>query len=282
MFASMLVFSLLSACSAAVGDDASEEVSKLAACSSPLPTGYDIGWTGNSSDSNRQWQQKDNWCASDRSDVPSASDAVVILAAAAIQPLLLTDVEVKKLKIESGASLDTNGQSLLVLESFEGDLDAIEGNGELVLAGTAQELSGDLPAKLKITGTALLTGDAANACESDSSITITITGIGANLTLEGHALDVCGDFKTLNGASIEMTQAADRLNLNTITATATFDGGNTEGKLSAGQVHSRVATVLFLAAGAFSSTGTDIFFDGTAPQAVPSRADLSSFLVLTA
>lgn len=155
-------------------------------------------WVGGAPLDPTNWSNPANWL---RPGVPSSTDTVSI-PAGPTQPTLSSNAEVGQLLLESGASLNLNGFTLVV----RGDLDAgntITGSGLVRLTGVGAALQGTLPS-LEIDGQISLDGNTVVFGN------LNVANPGSELRLNGHPLAVTGDFTVVDGRLV-LRGSADTL-----------------------------------------------------------------------
>jgi uncharacterized protein YjdB len=159
-----------------------------------LPPGFDTGWLGRSG---TNWFSADNWSAG---SVPGPTDNVFI-PSGPTGPVLTGDATVNDLLIDVGATLELAESQITV----SGNLNAgetITGSGQVVMTGDGTGVSGHVPA-LRITGDVALTGDLLVDGPFDID--------GSTFTFREFFANVGQDFRTQNGAQLDMRDPAARL-----------------------------------------------------------------------
>jgi hypothetical protein len=115
----------------------------------------------------------------------------------------------------------------------------------------------------------VIVGAAGNLPLLSTSVTVatlTVTGTGGNVTLNGHTLDIAGDLVVTSNAVLTMTNAADQV---TVGGNATFQGGDETGLLSAGTLTVKGNFAQHNGnANAFAASGTAVVLDGGSQQTV--------------
>jgi hypothetical protein len=173
-------------------------------------------WTG-AVDNN--WSVAGNWSPA---LVPTNADDVIIPTATPVSPQLSTSCSAKTLTVVTGAVLNLNGINCQVQGNvFADGVISGPGNVQIQAAGLVR---GNLPglivsAPVTVNGVTNITGS------------LTITGVGSKLTLNGNTVNVSANFATQGAGLLEMTSGADQL---AIGGNASFDGGNELSHMSAG------------------------------------------------
>jgi hypothetical protein len=180
------------------------------------PPGFDALWEGNTSD----WNDPSNWSTD---QVPQTSDNVFI-PATAVDPIISSTsvVEVADLAVAPGATLTISDVELYV----SGDLQAdgpIVGSLGVGMTGNGTTVSGTIETILQVSGTSTAGGPlTVDFLES--------WGAGASFDVGGQTVVVGTELLVGNGGVLRMTAPEGDL-----TATnATFEGGSTDGLLTAG------------------------------------------------
>lgn len=153
------------------------------------PPGH-ITWVGGAAPDQTSWSNPANWVPV---KIPSAVDTVVI-AAMPNQPSLTANAVADRLTVQPGATINTNGFTLLV----GGDLDAgasITGGGLVVLTGVGRTLRGTVP-NLQVIGKISLAGG------TTATGNVVIASSGAELRFNGQAMTVAGDLRSQDGATV--------------------------------------------------------------------------------
>jgi len=219
-----------------------------------------ITWNGSASSS---WTNPSNWTPA---IVPTATDDVLIPSGLGTYPVLTAGITVRDLVLQAGGSLNQSNQSI----TAGGDVDmsgALTGTGGFTMNGAAVTARGSFPNVLNITGTVTVTGPLTATNQLNVS--------AGDLTLNGNTVTT-GGFNTVGSGTVTLTNAIDTLRVTT--TGATFRGGNTNGKLTAGVV--RISGGGFdsqLGPSAFVSTGTRLLFDGSANQSVANNVGGNSY-----
>jgi len=185
------------------------------------PPGTDVVWTGGSS---TNWTDPANWVPA----VPGTGDDVWIRADAPNQPVVTGVRVVDSLTVQGNATVTVPNaaDTLVVGGSLDGGSPgpaAFAGSGAVRLTGAGQTVRGRLPS-LAVTGTiaaadsVLVTGNLA------------VSGSG-DFDVGPHAVTVGAAFSTSAAATLTMQNAGGRVN---VVGPATFGGGSTAGRLTAG------------------------------------------------
>jgi hypothetical protein len=180
------------------------------------PVGMTKLWEGLTTD----WTAASNWSPT---GAPTATDNIFLHAGAAAQPVLTANQSVNDLLLESGATLDVSTFTM----TASGDVNAgttIIGTGSVLLTGSGKTVTGALPnttvsSDITVAGSTTIAGD------------LIVSGSGADLILNAQTVTVSGNFSTVSGGILTMTNAADVLD---VAGNVTFNGGNTSGKLTSG------------------------------------------------
>ncbi len=213
------------------------------------PAGMTKLWDGTTTD----WGTVSNWTPI---GVPTASDNVFVHAGPANQPVLGANQSVGDLWVESTATLNVSSFTLTASGNVEAGT-TIVGSGSVDLSGSAKTVMGTLP-------NLVVSGDISLAGATTVNGNVTISGTGANLTLNGHMLTVTGNFTTQTSGVVTMSNVADAL---TVTGNATFNGGIST--LSAGQITLQGNFSQASQAQSFGASGThSTLFNGTTAQTI--------------
>ncbi|MFI5398533.1 MAG: carboxypeptidase regulatory-like domain-containing protein, partial [Candidatus Binatia bacterium] len=183
---------------------------------SPTPTNITKTWVGGSTTGLRNWSNAGNWVPA---GVPGSADTVLIPATVPNQPQLTTSVSITGLVMDTTATLDTAGYTLTASGSVLGG--SIGGGGTVSLTAANASLSGTLPnvsvyGKVSCVGSTVVNGN---------------LSISNNLIINGQTVTVSGNFSTGSGGVLTMQNPSDQL---TVGGDATFAGGDTTGRLTAG------------------------------------------------
>ncbi|MEO8199826.1 MAG: hypothetical protein ABI679_04820, partial [Gemmatimonadota bacterium] len=173
-------------------------------------------WTGVTS---QNWSVASNWSPA---LVPTNADDVIIPTGTPVFPQLTTSCSAKTITVNSGASLSLNGINCQVQGSVFAD-GGISGPGSVQMQAAGQ-VHGNLPG-LIVSAPVTMNGI------TSVSGSLTITGVGSKLTLNGNTISVSTNFATQGAGLLEMTNPADQL---AIGGSASFDGGNELTHMSAG------------------------------------------------
>lgn len=186
----------------------------------PAPLGAII-WDGSAG--NGLWSDTMNWSTG---TTPLATDSVFIPAGQSVT--FNTISTVGGLILGQGASLDLQGD-LTVTGRVAAGTTITSASSALILKGTNVEVSGTLP-RTTVVGTAVATGPVA----INGDLTIDSTGgglgIGSELLLNGHRVDVSGTLFASNAGLFTMTSPADTLTI----GSGSFAGGDETGHLTDG------------------------------------------------
>jgi fibronectin-binding autotransporter adhesin len=219
-------------------------------------------WTGAV---NSNWSTAGNWSTG---SVPTATTDVLIPAGLGTYPVLSTGVFARDLTVATGASLTQGNQSITV----SGNLDlsgTVTGASVVIMNGTGVTARGTVPGVLSVQGPGPVTVTGPLTAVSQLNVT------GGDFIVAGHTVTT-GSFNTTGTGTITMTNPLDTLHVTT--GSATFRGGNSTGKFTAGAV--RLSGGGFdsqLGTFAFASTGTALIFDGSANQSVANNVGGNSF-----
>ncbi|MFC1706634.1 hypothetical protein ACFL59_07415, partial [Planctomycetota bacterium] len=211
-------------------------------------------WVGGASPDPTDWSNGDNW---DPQGAPSGLDDAHIDDSATVQPRLTSSVEITDLRIDQGASLDTNGFTV----TASGDVISagITGTGELSLIGAGKGFAGTVSTEVSVGGSIVLTGTA----NTSGDLTVDAS---ASLAIGTHTLTVGGSFVVTDdagsGQHLIMNAADGRLICD---GNATFGGAN---DLSAGTVELRGDLTQQYNSEALQPLGTLFVLNGTDPQAL--------------
>ncbi len=223
-------------------------------------------WTGAAS---TDWNTAANWSSA---AVPGVSSNVVIPSGTPNSPLLSTTGSINSLLVSAGAVLNLSGNLTVA-----GNVDVggtVPGTGTITMTGTAN-LRGAVP-NLIITNPVTLNGNT-----TLSGGTATISGAAANLTLNGFGF-IAGTLVTQTGGVVTMTNPADSM---VVSLDATFSGGSTLGRLTAGVIELRgnLTQNPTSSQNSFTATGTRVRAIGAGSVAYTlnsSSATLSRFSAL--
>lgn len=219
---------------------------------------YDVGgpqagtrtWVGGATGSESDWGTATNWSPA---SVPTPADDVVI-PVTANDPVLPSSQLVASLLVQTGATLDGGGFTLVVTGDIvaEGDVT----NTAMDATGIGGELRGNL-ASLVVSGPRSLTGD----LFLDGELTLT-----ESLVVGTNSLDVPNGSISIFGAD-GLLVMTDATGLVTIGGDANFSGADHEGSLTAGALV--IGGDLSSTAGSFAASGThNTQFTGDLGQSV--------------
>lgn len=222
------------------------------------PAGMTRLWTGAS---DIDWTNGGNWAAG---TAPGTTDNVFIPAAATRQPVVMFDIFLRDLIVETGGRLDL--QSDVPTVHTTGKVDAgytsiTSGTGGIVkMENTAlATVRGSFPG-LIIAGPVRLADDII----VNDALTVDGFTSPANLDLNGHAATVNFAFYAQNGGTLTMKNPADVLD---VAGMAWFDGGDQTGLLTDGVIYVGGDFYAGTLSTAFVASGNHrVVFNGSGPQ----------------
>lgn len=204
-------------------------------------------WVGGSGDEPGNWLLADNWTPA---VVPTAADDVIIPPTANNPSVTGATALARNLTVQTGALVNVGAGGAL---RVHGNLDAgqtITGSGTVHLQGTTGTARGTMANPVEVTGAYTVDGTLVTG-------SMTVTGGGASLSLDGEIVSVAGDFTVQNGGVFRSTVDGGAM---TVSGNASFRGGNVAGDVSEGVLSVAGDLIAGTTTPAFVSSGNHLVY----------------------